>query len=844
MSGKSFVPEIPLSWLTCPIYAQGVLLPKRNEASPDRYSDGKVPYGKAWKQKLTVNDSALMIENDPETFKAIGVFTGQRSDGLVIFDVDKNLGAIEKKWGKDLKNAPKVTSLRKNAAKFLFRVPQELVGEVASISQTAAGHEGWEVLWGGQGVIAGEYYKESVGRGAYKLKGDLFNVPDAPEWLLSRMKNQYKKNNQDVDIKYVDNRWSKRTKEERVAIVEGCLSVIGYKGPNSEDYWWEIGAMINNELPGIEGLKLWTDWSRRDPDYEHCWENGDDPCERRWYGTWRNDGARYNMAHLIELADEVDPDRKRFKNTGLDKVIADVNSIPLKFKEDILTGTSLVQQVAEAKERFKNPAFLEQELRRISRESGCGLQDVLRMSDSHSAFIRDGEGKPVTLSKLKTETIEYIIPGILAKPLTYLVHADGGTGKTALCQTVIKHILEEKPIDVYGEKVPVKRKKILWLNGDQNEAIIKNQFECMGIDADDPNLSIKSSFDLGWYPWFQDIQNKYKYDLVVIDSLDGCSVSNPVDENRREFSKPLKEFVKNNGIADKNVGFESCCIIVIHHNTKTGSFRGSSSIRATVDETWNMTKMPSAELLERSLTPNSRLITVEKSREGREGTKMIFVLKQDFTYEVKHYMEDILTDNPHEKKKVDVLNFIRKSEKPVCVADLVDDPIGMGLSSSIRKRTLRYIFQLLEKNKLIQRVDTPVNVSSKGGRPAIYYVAPVVGKTIVPYTKRQNSVSKPNNIDIPMDSIDKKNCQNPKIVKTSSEGSFDTKEVLPKQIVNETYSPGTNDSFATRSHVYKEDENYKFWDTETELETISTLDSAKMIYESCVDEDKKIIDID
>ncbi len=71
--------------------------------------------------------------------------------------------------------------------------------------------------------------KKGVGKGEYKLEGDLFDVPVAPEWLLSRMKDQYKKNNQDVDIKYVDNRWSKRTKEERIAIVSGCLSVIGHK---------------------------------------------------------------------------------------------------------------------------------------------------------------------------------------------------------------------------------------------------------------------------------------------------------------------------------------------------------------------------------------------------------------------------------------------------------------------------------------------------------------------------------------------------------------------------------------------------------------------------------------
>ena len=108
MSKKSFIPQIPDNWVTCPIYAQGVLLPKKDNSRPDTFSDGKVPYGKAWREKLSASDSALMIENEPDKYKAIGVFTGQRSDGLVIFDVDKNLGAINKKWGKDLKHAPKV----------------------------------------------------------------------------------------------------------------------------------------------------------------------------------------------------------------------------------------------------------------------------------------------------------------------------------------------------------------------------------------------------------------------------------------------------------------------------------------------------------------------------------------------------------------------------------------------------------------------------------------------------------------------------------------------------------------------------------------------------------------
>ena len=156
MSRPNFIPNIPSEWATCPIYAKGVLLPKKDPSDPDTFAGGKSPLGKAWKLNLNVEDSALMIQNEPDKFKAIGVFTGVKSDGLVIFDVDRNLGAIHKKWGSDLDNAPKITSPKKNAAKFLFKVPEENWIEVESLSHTAAGNEGWEVLWGGQGVIAGE----------------------------------------------------------------------------------------------------------------------------------------------------------------------------------------------------------------------------------------------------------------------------------------------------------------------------------------------------------------------------------------------------------------------------------------------------------------------------------------------------------------------------------------------------------------------------------------------------------------------------------------------------------------------------------------------------------------
>ena len=809
MSSKNFIPDIPLNWVTCPIYAQGVLLPKRNEASPDRVSDGKVPFGKAWKQALTVDDSALMIEREPDKFKAIGIFTGQKSDGLVIFDVDKNLGAIEKKWGKDLKNAPKVTSLRKNAAKFLFKVPEDLVGEVASISQTAAGHEGWEILWGGQGVVAGEYYKEGVGKGKYTLEGSLYEVPDAPEWLLSRMKDQYKKNNKDVDVKYTDNRWSKRSKEERVAIVSGCLSVIRYKGPNSEDYWWEIGAMINNELPGIEGLELWTEWSRRDPDYEHCWEDGLDPCAARWYATWRNDGARYNMSHLIELADEVDPERRRFKATGLDKLIEDVEAIPLRYKEEILDGEDLIQRYTEIDNdpKNENPALHNQAVHKLAIEAKRGnAAEIERLVDTHEMFQRTKGQKPLTPDELDDTPFEYLIPGLLPKPWTLLVHADGGTGKTAMCQTIGKHIGQGKAFNVYGGLVNVPVGKVLWLNGDQNERILRRQMKLIGCDK---NVRVVTEWDMQWYSRFKKMQNKYAYDLIIIDSLDGCNDSNPYEENRREYALPIKKLVRRNG-----QDFPACSIIIIHHNTKEGKFRGTSAIKNAVDETWNMRKLSLNDAAEMGLTANSRLVSVEKSREDREGLNMIFTLLPDYTYSISpapERTEEVVVDTPN-KHTLDILRFMRKENKPFCVKDLVEhDTLG----GAHRKRAIIYSLNKLEDQKLIKEVDVPKDIN-KGGRPPKFYKA--IGKELpklfssLPRDIPREGVYKPNNVVIGTDSINKEIGINPNFVKTPEEdGSLYKEGVYTKPIVNQNDSTGTEEGLYTDGSGYIEEMN-KFWE--------------------------------
>ena len=88
-------------------------------------------------------------------------------------------------------------------------------------------------------------------------------------------------------------------------------------------------------------------------------------------------------------------------------------------------------------------------------------------------------------------------------------------------------------------------------------------------------------------------------------------VLTPIRRNRREYAA-IKKLVDE---MDRTF----LRSIIIHHNTKEGKFRGTTAIKNAVDETWNMKKLSMNDAAEMGLTANSRLVSVEKSREDREG---------------------------------------------------------------------------------------------------------------------------------------------------------------------------------------------------------------------------------
>jgi hypothetical protein len=726
-----FVRTLPKTWATAPIYAAGVTLPNGKIAC------GKSPLGRASKENLSPECTANYITDSPETFQAVGVYSGTRSGGLVIFDVDRNLGAIEEKWGADLEKAPCVRSTKKNAAKFLFVVPEEDRLKVACLSHAAAGQEGWEVLWGAQGVLCGAYKDQ----GEYTFEGDVNALPEAPEWLLERMREQYRKVHQkDTGRKLRDTRFANRSREEKIAIGRSCLSVIEPRGAFSERFWWEIGAMLNSELPNQDGLKLWEEWSQRDNEYSHEWESGKNPCADRWASGFQSRGLGFGS--LIKLADLADPDRKRFQRDGIAQLVEEIDSSPVKFVQAFLSGEELLARAEELEKTIENPALLDQAKTALALEGGRskeGAAAIDRLLDSHLTFKRNNEYKAKDLSELDETPFDYIIPGIIPKPWLLLVHADGGTGKSVMCQTLCKHISQGLSFEVYGALVNVKKGRCLWLNGDQSERIVRRQFESIGVKS---GVSVVGEWDMQWYRRFCKLQGggvdengNYapgKYDLIVIDSLDGCNDSNPYEENRREYALPLKRLARRN-----STDFGSCTIIVIHHNNRNGGFRGTSAIKAAVDETWNMQKIAADQTAEMGIPVSSRLITVEKSRDDREGHQMVFSLMADFSYKISEVpvLETSVKFPTANQLLKDVLEMMRSTRRETCLKDLVDH---QSLGGEHKRRALEHILKKLSDLQLIEACDAPKYLPKKKGRSPKYYRA--LGEDApVPFSKRSNA---------------------------------------------------------------------------------------------------------
>jgi hypothetical protein len=706
-----FVRTLPVGPAYAPIYAKGVKFGKHESES-----QGKAPHEASHHRRFNPEDVALLLEQKPEMFQAVGLFTGIRSDGIVILDVDANLAALLKKWGDSIADAPQVRSTKPNAAKFVFRVPADQRALVRGMT-LSQGNSGYEILWGMQGVIAGAYPGSRDAKakpGHYKLVSGSFDaIPDAPEWLLAEMR---ARKQADAPVQgLVKNRrgldFSGRTSDEVAEIVHDCLQVMPHLGRGSEDQWWQIGAMVAEALPSEMGLALWTAWSEQDPAFEDDWTKGN-PCEEKWPRLVERVGKPGNLGlgSLVKLADEYDPGRLRFQDSSR-ATLEEVESTQAQAYRHVVLDFAEVIRRAKEVLRIDNPAELNYKMHALAMESGYRDKEALeRLLVDQIQY--EGQTDTMSIAQLMEQEFErkYLIPDLLPSPSVVLIYGAGGDGKSMAAWTMAKHVAMGLPFVIRGKHVPVQQGPVLLLNGDQPLVQLQEQLQEVEMPAHAP-VTIRTDWSIQRYAQFISLMEELRPSLVVIDSLIGCSGGKAFDENKSDFATPLYWLTRNNGVL-----FPAATIVIIHHANKQGGFRGTSAIRDAVDEVWAL-KRPS-ERQQEVVGANARLIAIEKSRSGRGGTGLLLKLEDDLTFTLSDYVPEV---DPVETGPSAITDRVLARLRVIYPeartrAELNADPIVGGRVTAIRKA-----LQRLEKRGLIRVVDK--TQAEKGGKALHHYQA-------------------------------------------------------------------------------------------------------------------------
>ena len=683
MNTEDFANSLVEGLVYAPIYTKGSLMKSGKPAT------GKNPLEESYDREFGPADVALALRKNPD-LQAVGLFTGIRGKGIVILDVDKNHQKLLQGWGNTLDNAPQITSPKKNAAKYIFKIPEELWGSVKGHGLRQEDGGDYEILWGRQGVLMGVYpghKRTNTPEGHYLLKGDLNAIPDAPAWLVAEMKAPPRTNQNRKDLDFSD-----RTDDEIIQIIGDCLSVIPHKGAGSREQWIQIGMAINSALPNDMGLALWSSWSAQDPDYSNEWNEADDhhnPCTEPWYSF---KGSGVGLGTLIWLADREDPKRTRFPEdiakivkAAEEKQVQEIRATVLDFDEVVKRAKNILD--------LDNPAEVNYKLNALALQSGYRDQSAIekiivdQLAYENQKGIFDAE----QLMKMDIKR-EYLIPDLLPNPSVVLIYGAGGDGKSMSAWTLAKHVSSGTPFVVRGSLVPIQKGPVLILNGDQPLTQLREQLE----EVDYPintNTKILTDWQLQRYAQFVQLMRDYQPKLVIIDSLIGCSGGKAFDENKSDFATPLYWLTRNNG----NL-FPKTTILIIHHANKNGGFRGTSAIRDAVDETWALSK-PSEEEASR-IGKFSRLITIEKSRQGRMGTQLLMQMQDDLSFTIADHTPEVESEPTPTSVTGRVLQRLRVIYPQTRTTnELVDDPVLEGKPPAIRKSVQR-----LTKRGLIEVV--------------------------------------------------------------------------------------------------------------------------------------------
>lgn len=210
------------------------------------------------------------------------------------------------------------------------------------------------------------------------------------------------------------------------------------------------------------------------------------------------------------------------------------------------------------------------------------------------------------------ESRKWLIPKFIPSGSLLIWYAEGGKGKTLCAYDAVRAIASGE--NWLGSRVHSPNKCLI-IQTEESKADTQDRLIIQGYleSVPDEQVWITNRFTFSQIDELTEFIKKYQISLVVVDSLTTANQDNSSGENDVSYGNTILE------LREKIVNPLGCSVLIIHHENKNLSMRGSSAIKANVDFVVRLHSGGSED----KLSKTERIFELEKARGGVMGRYLI-----------------------------------------------------------------------------------------------------------------------------------------------------------------------------------------------------------------------------
>lgn len=234
-------------------------------------------------------------------------------------------------------------------------------------------------------------------------------------------------------------------------------------------------------------------------------------------------------------------------------------------------------------------------------------KDAIQVEDAHDILESD-------------DKIEFWITGHIPKGSTILLGGTGGTGKTSLCLSMAKAVALGNPWSGYRTH----QGKVLFIQCDEPRRDTKKKLTIQKWQRDVPRGMVHFIRQWRFTQWGQ-LEKRIReeqYAMVVIDSWTSAHAGLGVEMTK---SSAGDNIYKLRDVADET----GTTFVIIHHLSKAGDFRDSSTLKDNVSEAWIL-KRPGPN---DGYGNNRIILNIVKSRSDLRSDYLLAQHPKDYEWE-------------------------------------------------------------------------------------------------------------------------------------------------------------------------------------------------------------------